>query len=411
MKTLYQIFLSALAGACAALLIMKFTEEPPVIPEQQSSQQTQSQSWQSPIQAQSQTEPQPQLLREDVKLPVSTAITAPDFNPAITRAMPAVVCISIQRVVGVRGRNFFDSRMQYYSVPAGTGSGFFVHPDGYILTNYHVIKGVRSSNVFVTDMKGTEYPATIIGADPASDLAMIKVSAKNNEKFPTLSFAAPDSVKIGNWAIAIGAPFDLEFSVTAGIVSGVHRSSVGVNVYENYIQTDASINPGNSGGPLLNANGDVIGVNDCILTPNSGSIGISFAVSSEIAKTVAENLITKGHIDRSWLGIMANLPNVIRNANQPNQPQEKGTVVRDVLNNSPAINAGIRRGDTILAVDGKEISSSMDLRNKILETQPGTKIKLTVKRGNETGDIEIELVPTPQNWFQIVPTIDYATPI
>lgn len=338
-------------------------------------------------------------------------LIGPDFNPAITRAMPAVVCISIHKVVGVRGRNFFDQRMQYYSVPAGTGSGFFVHPDGYILTNYHVIKGVRSSDVFVSDMNGAEYQATIIGADPASDLAIIKVAAKNGEKFPTLSFAAPDSTKIGNWAIAIGAPFNLEFSVTAGIVSGVHRSSVGVNVYENYIQTDASINPGNSGGPLLNAKGEVIGVNDCILTPNSGSIGISLAVSSEIAKPVAEKLISDGHIDRSWLGIMANLPTTLRNANQPTQTQEKGAVVRDVLNNSPAFSANIRRGDVIIAIDGHEIASSMDLRNKIIETKPGTKIRLTVRRGNEFGEIEIGLVPTPQNWFQIIPTIDYATPI
>ncbi len=392
MKTLYQIILSALAGACAALIVMKFME---TIPEPQN-------------QTLSQTASQPQDTSSDKKnqepiLPLSVQnVPASDFSVAINKAMPAVVCVSIQKIVGISNRNFFRPEYHYYSIPAGTGSGFIVHPEGYIVTNYHVISGVGNGSVLVTDRNGQEYKAKIVGADATTDLAVLKINHPQGSPFPTLSFADSNAIQIGQWTIAIGAPFNLEYSVTSGIVSSLRRSSVGVNRYENYVQTDASINPGNSGGPLLNINGDVIGVNDVILTPNEGSIGISLAISTEIAKPVVEKLISDGYIDRPWLGITAYLPTQFRRADGDISSQEnKGVTIRDIFRNSPAAKAGIRHGDVILSYNDKDISNSRELRNCVLDTQPGVKVKMKLKRGSSTYSIEIQLESAPRNWFTI----------
>lgn len=399
MKTLYQILLAALTGACAAGLVLKTTEDPSAPAIQQVVQPTAVNMMNS-------------AANTGANLPQAVSNAAPEngFTAAINKAMPAVVCVSIQKVVGLRDRNFFNPTMRYYKVPAGIGSGFFVRGDGYILTNNHVISGVGNGSVLVTDKNGHEYQAEIIGADPASDLAVIKVKHPDGGTFPTLAFADPSSIAIGQWAIAIGAPFELEYSVTAGIVSSVRRSSVGVNIYENYIQTDASVNPGNSGGPLLNANGDVIGVNDCILTPNQGSIGISFAVSPEIAKSVAEKLIADGHIDRPWLGIMGNQPTALRSAASGASP-EKGVTILDSFRDSPADKAGLRRGDVIVSINGTELDGAHELRNLILDMEPGSKIKLGFRRNNLLRECETELAAAPGNWFRMIPSIDYAIPL
>ena len=173
--------------------------------------------------------------------------------------------------------NIYDysrRRIDYMDVPSGQGSGFFIREDGYILTNYHVVR--NQDSFWITTHSGEEFPAQVVGIDPPTDLALLKVNEK--KKFPVLKFAEGNSVEIGHWAIAIGAPFSLSRTVTVGIVSNKKRNGVGMNLYESYVQTDASINPGNSGGPLLNINGEVIGVNDFILSPSVGNIGLSFAI-------------------------------------------------------------------------------------------------------------------------------------
>ena len=386
MKSVFNTLFSVLAGACAALLVLKFVNPP--VEEEQTDYQTKMRSYAPPSE--------------------SVPATAwPDFTAPIERAMPAVVCISNQRIVSSRrgwGRN-----AQYYEVPTGQGSGFFIREDGYILTNYHVASGANA--LLVTDNEGREYHADLVGADPTSDLAVLKVEPPKGKKFPALAFANPRNIRLGQWTIAIGAPFSLEHSVTAGIVSGVQRSGVGVNLYENYIQTDASINPGNSGGPLLNTDGDVIGVNDCILAPSGGNIGIAFAVSAEIAKTVADTLIAHGEIVRPWLGIMGARPSQMRAPGDENEAVQKGAVIRRIIEDSPADHLGLRDGDVIVKLDGADVNDTYDLRNRILSLDPGTIVTITIMRRNLLHETSVKLERAPANWFRVIPQIDYAIPL
>ena len=385
MKSVFNTLFSILAGACAALLVLKFVN-PPV--EEDPDYQTKMRSY----------------TPETVSAP---ATAWPDFTDTIERAMPAVVCISNQRIVP--SRRAWGRPAQYYEVPAGQGSGFFIREDGYILTNYHVASGANA--LLVTDSEGREYHADLVGVDPTSDLAVLKIEPPKGKKFMALTFANPKNIRLGQWTIAIGAPFSLEHSVTAGIVSGVQRSGVGVNLYENYIQTDASINPGNSGGPLLNAAGDVIGVNDCILAPSGGNIGIAFAVSAEIAKTVADTLIEHGEIVRPWLGIMGALPSQLRSPGEENDEARKGAVIRRIIEDSPAARLGLRDGDVIMKINDADVADTYDLRNRILSLDPGTIVKITVLRRNLLHETSVKLERAPANWFRIIPQIDYAIPL
>ena len=385
MKSVFNTLFSILAGACAALLVLKY------------------------VNPRETREPAPETEMRACAPPPSAGPNAawPDFSATIEYAMPAVVCISNQRIVS--SRRMRGRPAQYYEVPAGQGSGFFIREDGYILTNYHVASGANA--LLVTDHEGREYHADLVGADPTSDLAVLKIEPPKGKKFMALRFADPRNIRLGQWTVAIGAPFNLEHSVTAGIVSGVQRSGVGVNLYENYIQTDASINPGNSGGPLLNTDGDVIGVNDCILAPMGGNIGIAFAVSAEIAKTIADTLIRYGEIVRPWLGIMGARPSQLRSPGEENEDVQKGAVVRMVIEDSPAARLGLREGDIIVKLNDAEIADTFDLRNRILSLDPGTIVKLTVLRRNLLHETDFKLERAPANWFRIIPQIDYAIPL
>lgn len=383
MKSVFNTLFSILAGACAALLVLKFVNPPAEEP----LPETEVRAYAPPPSA-------------------GTAAAWPDFTSTIERAMPAVVCISNQRIVSRRG---WGRSPQYYEVPAGQGSGFFIREDGYILTNYHVASGANA--LLVTDHEGREYHAKLVGADPTSDLAVLKIEPPKGRKFMALRFADPRNIRLGQWTIAIGAPFSLEHSVTAGIVSGVQRSGVGVNLYENYIQTDASINPGNSGGPLLNTDGDVIGVNDCILAPTGGNIGIAFAVSAEIAKTVADTLITHGEIVRPWLGITGERPSQMRSPGEENEDLQKGAVIRGIVRDSPAERLGLREGDVIVKLDGVDVADTYELRNRILGMDPGAIVKITVLRRNLLHETSVKLERAPTNWFQRIMPIDNVIPL
>ena len=387
MKSVFNTLFAVLAGAGSALLVLKYVN-PPV------SEET----------ADCETK-----MREYAPAPAAAGVPVawPDFTGTIERAMPAVVCISNQRIIP--SRRGFGRPAQYYEVPAGQGSGFFIREDGYILTNYHVASGANA--LLVTDNEGREYHADLVGADPTSDLAVLKIEPPKGKKFMALTFANPKNIRLGQWTIAIGAPFSLEHSVTAGIVSGVQRSGVGVNLYENYIQTDASINPGNSGGPLLNTDGDVIGVNDCILAPSGGNIGIAFAVSAEIAKTVADTLIAHGEIVRPWLGIMGARPSQMRAPGDENEAVQKGATIRRIIEDSPADHLGLRDGDVIVKLNGEDVTDTYDLRNRILSLDPGTIVTITIMRRNLLHETSVKLERAPANWFRVIPQIDYAIPL
>lgn len=316
-----------------------------------------------------------------------------EFAGAVEKVMPGVVLITSQKRVGVLSPiDYYRSRVEYKDVPSGQGSGFFVREDGYILTNFHVVRDQDS--FFVTTNDGSEFDAKVVGVDPPSDLALLKIDG--DRKFDVLKFADIDRVKIGHWAIAIGAPFSLSRTVTVGVVSGMKRRGVGVNLHESYIQTDASINPGNSGGPLLNLAGEVIGVNDFILSPSGGSIGISFAISADLAKHVAEEMIRHGQVRRPWLGVLFEpIPREVRTRLK----LESGVAVAQIYRDSPAAQV-LQRGDVILAVGGEPVNGPGDLQSRIFSAAPGDEVTLQLRRSGETREVKVKLEQAPANWFR-----------
>ncbi len=323
-----------------------------------------------------------------------------DFSNAISKSMPAVVLITAQKRIGVVSpySNIYDyrrRRIDYLDIPSGQGSGFFIREDGYILTNYHVVR--NQDSFWITTHSGEEYPAQVVGIDPPTDLALLKVNEKKT--FPVLKFADSNSIEIGHWAIAIGAPFSLSRTVTVGIVSNKKRSGVGMNLYESYVQTDASINPGNSGGPLLNIRGEVIGVNDFILSPSGGNIGLSFAISSEIAEGVARELIARGHVERPWLGIV--MQALDRDAKKQLN-LDHGVLVAQIFRGSPAAGR-LRRGDVILKANSRVISAPHDLQGIVFSLTPGASLKLEVLRGSTVQEIDLSVQKSPRNWSRMTP--------
>lgn len=329
------------------------------------------------------------------------------FAMVAEKAMPAVVRIKVQQKIPCnrihkqpRSSNPYDDLLNKffernnpdddrYTIPLGQASGFLVRENGYILTNYHVVKNsnvVQGEKAYTVALKdGSEFPAKLVGADPKVDLAVLKIDAKKT--LPYLKFGDSVKVKIGHWTIAIGAPFNFDYTVTAGIVSQ-KRGAVGMNVYENYIQTDASINPGNSGGPLLNLDGEVIGVNDFIFTSplTQGNIGLSFAIASDLAKKICDELIETGTVVRPWLGIsMQNLTEKMRKQHIV----DHGVLVREVQINEPADKAGVEPGDIIQKIDGRKINNTQDALRAIFERKPGDKISLTINRDGKIQRINV----------------------
>ncbi len=315
-----------------------------------------------------------------------------EFAAVAEKSTPAVVVVRTGRHVTrrVRTGNAYEDLYNYYYgrgevrrqlVPTGQGSGFFINENGYILTNFHIVKDQEYFQVTLHD--GREFDAVLAGEDPLSDLAVLKIDAK--EKFPFLTFADSDKVKPGYWAIAIGAPFSLSYTVTVGVVSH-NRRTVGMNPHENFIQSDASINPGNSGGPLLDIDGKVIGVNDFILTPQGGNIGLSFAIAGNLAKRIGEDLINYGKVERSWIGVgMAELSATAKK--EFNLPY--GVVINQLYRNSPAQRDGLKTGDIILEIDGLKADQLNQVRLQILSHRPGEKIKFLIKRDNKEQEITV----------------------
>jgi serine protease Do len=267
------------------------------------------------------------------------------------------------------------------------GAGFFISPDGYILTNNHIAE--NSINNRVTTLQGKEYDAKVIGTDPKTDLALLKVEAKN---LPFAELGDSSLVKVGEWVLAIGNPLGMEHTVTAGIVSAKGRQlGMGLNVpdYQDFIQTDAAINRGNSGGPLVNMMGEVIGINSNILSPTGGNIGIGFAIPSNIARKIVAQLKDKGKVTRGRLGVYPqNISEGLRK--QLNLKDRKGAVVTTIDPESPAEKAGFKQYDVIIEVNGQPVEDSNDLRFKIADIEPGKKITIRIVRDGK----EMTLTPT-----------------
>jgi serine protease Do len=265
----------------------------------------------------------------------------------------------------------------------GLGSGMIIDPQGHILTNYHVAGGATKIEVTLAD--GSKYPARLVGGDAKTDLAVIRIEAK--ERLPYVTFGDSDKVEVGEWVVAIGAPRALEKSVTQGIISAKHRRGVSdPSSYQDFLQTDAAINPGNSGGPLLNLHGQVIGVNAAIATESGGFEGIGFTIPSNIAVYVAKALIAQGKVERGWLGVTIRdlTPELAKSVQAETR---KGVLLVDIANGGPAEKAGLKKNDVIIAYRGKEVSDTNELRNAVAETPIGTEARITVLRNGKKEEL------------------------
>ena len=322
-----------------------------------------------------------------------TAITS-----AVERVAPSVVTVQtevVQRVPADVFEQFFGGRSGTRSA-AGLGSGFIVREDGVILTNAHVVSDASSISVAMRD--GTTYPAKLLGADEANDLAVIRIDAKG---LPVAPLGNSSNLLVGEWAIAIGNPYgfllgNTEPSVTAGVVSGTGRNLAtqdqGAGVYVDMIQTDASINPGNSGGPLVNSLGEVIGVNSSIFSPSGGSIGLGFAIPINRARRVTEDLLAHGVVRRPWIGIKLQLGN-------PTNPRDlvtRGVVVSSVVPGSPADRAGIRSGDILTQSRDRVLHNPYDWEAERLELRVGEDVPLTLKRGGQQVKVSVRVADLPE---------------
>jgi serine protease Do len=329
------------------------------------------------------------------------------FASAISRVaevmMPAVVHIDITGTVTREMpelpfgndpffRRFFGPMPQGpQKVPVrALGSGVIIGEDGYIITNNHVVE--HAENIQVQLYDGSSQKAKVIGADPNTDLAVIKIDPPKDMKYA--HFGDSDEVKVGEWVVAIGSPQGLDWTVTQGIISATHRTGIGVlgpTGYEDFIQTDASINPGNSGGPLINLNGEVIGINALIVSATQGSVGLGFAIPSNMARDISGALIKHGKVVRGYLGV--NIQNITPEMTKSLKldRQTKGVIVADLVSDGPADKAGMEQGDIILTYDGKNIESVNQLRNLVASTEPGDSVKVKVLRDSRETELTVKV--------------------
>jgi len=319
----------------------------------------------------------------------------PSLAPMLEKVLPAVVSVKVegtalqsQRVPEELKKYFGDDSPDRQAQPfEGLGSGVIIDAaKGYILTNNHVISQADKISVQLND--GREFDAKLIGGDDQSDIALLQIQNPSNLR--QIAIADSDKLRVGDFAVAVGNPFGLGQTATSGIVSALGRSGLNLEGLENFIQTDASINRGNSGGALLNLNGELIGINTAILAPGGGSVGIGFAIPSNMAQTLAQQLIQFGEVKRGLLGIKG-MEMSADIAKAFNINVQRGAFVSEVLPNSGSAKAGVKSGDVIVSLNGKPLSSFAELRSRIATTEPGAKVKLGLIRDGKPLDVEVTL--------------------
>ncbi|PSM51690.1 periplasmic heat shock serine protease HtrA, Do family [Campylobacter blaseri] len=322
------------------------------------------------------------------------------YHSSVSEAKKSVVNISTTKNIKTPQGNineFFDDPFfkQFFGFNFGIpqektrqlsslGSGVIISKDGYIVTNNHVVEDADKITVTLAD-SNKEYEAKIIGSDPKTDIAIIKIEKKGLDE---IKFADSSILLEGDIVFAIGNPFGVGSTITQGIVSALNKSNIGLNQYENFIQTDASINPGNSGGALVDSRGALVGINSAILSRGGGNNGIGFAIPSNMVKDIAQKLITDGKIERGYIGVMIS---DLTNDQKVVYKNEQGALVVSVESGLPADKAGLKRGDLIIKANDKDIKSSNELKNLIGSLKPGTKLKITYERGGKTAKTELEL--------------------
>lgn len=320
----------------------------------------------------------------------------PSLAPVLEKVLPAVVSVQVEGTAAPEGQKVPEELKKYFGdeLPdqqaqpfEGLGSGVIINAaKGYVLTNNHVVNHAEKISVQLND--GREFDAKLIGSDDQSDIALLQL--QNATNLTQIKIADSDSLRVGDFAIAVGNPFGLGQTATSGIISALGRSGLNLEGLENFIQTDASINRGNSGGALLNLNGELIGINTAILAPGGGSIGIGFAIPSNMAQTLANQLIQFGEIRRGLLGIKGTEMSADI-AKAFNLNVQRGAFVSEVLANSGSAKAGIKPGDVIISLNGKPLSSFAELRSRIATTEPGTKVKLGLLRDGKPQEVEVTL--------------------
>ncbi|MCP5338790.1 MAG: trypsin-like peptidase domain-containing protein [Sinobacteraceae bacterium] len=330
--------------------------------------------------------------------PVPAAATAglPSYAPAVQRAAPAVVNVYTARVVTERvPRNPFEDPFGELApryrqrIERSLGSGVIVDADGHIVTNHHVIADADSIRVQLAD--GRVADAKIVGRDPDTDLALLRIGL---ERLPVMPLGRSDQLQVGDVVLTIGNPIGLSQTVTQGIVSATGRGQLGVATFENFIQTDAPINVGNSGGALINAAGELVGINTAVIGKNLGVEGIGFAIPVNLVRGVLTEIISTGRVVRGWIGVV---PEDIEETQARQLGLARGgVVITNLYVGSPAQAAGLRPGDIVLSVGGTEVGSAQEVLARVAQAKPGTKIELRVQRGRETSAVPVEITERPR---------------
>lgn len=321
------------------------------------------------------------------------------FSAVAKSATPAVVFVKVEKEVSVRGMSQFGNMFEFFRgehsqrsfnqphggrnpqtyKQIGQGSGFIISKDGYILTNTHVVGDMDKITIKLAD--GREFDAKRVGADSKTEVALLKIEAND---LPYLKAGDIDKLEIGEWVIAIGNPFGLSKTLTVGVVSAKGRSNIGITDYEDFIQTDAAINPGNSGGPLLNIDGEVVGINTAIYSRSGGYMGIGFAVPIDMALSIKEQLVSNGYVKRGYVGVYLN-PGELSKAMAESfgYDQSGGVLIADVQDDGPADKAGVRSGDIMIELNGEEIKDNQSFRNDVARIMPNNKAKIIVIRNGK----------------------------
>jgi len=320
------------------------------------------------------------------------------FARVVKRRVPAVVRVSASKMVRASDSRLAGALSEALeAAPASPGkqeedlgSGVIVSSDGYILTNEHVIDGARHAHVTLADRR--EFQARIVGNDAATDIAVLKIEATG---LPVMPLGDSSKMKPGDFVIAIGNPYGLSKSVTMGIVSAVGRGDLGVEDYEDFIQTDASVNPGNSGGALINVEGQLVGINTAIVNSGGGSRGVGFAIPIQLGRQVMDQIVKNGRVIRAWLGVRSQpvTPGIAKAFGLSGDP--RGALISDILPDGPAAEAGLARGDIILAINGQPVPANHNLSLKIAAMAPGTTIRVQVLRTGSAREIPIRLSREP----------------
>ena len=334
--------------------------------------------------------------------PQLAAGSAPNsYAAAARRATPAVVSVTASKAPqrDPRGedpwfRFFFGDRARL-APQVGLGSGVIASPEGYLLTNNHVIEGADDIEVLLSD--GRKATAKLVGTDPDTDVAVLKIAL---DRLPAIAFGSNEALQVGDVVLAIGNPFGVGQTVTAGIVSALGRNQLGINTFENFIQTDAAINPGNSGGALVDASGNLVGINTAIFSRSGGSLGIGFAIPASTAREVMEGLVKDGQITRGWIGVEPQelTPEI---AASLSLPVKQGVLITGVLQDGPAFAGGVRPGDVVVKIAEAPIANQAQLLSAVAALKPKSQTTISVLRGERALDLQVTVMQRPKRPVQV----------